>query len=63
MTFRDTDDRMFDADDDGVVATVCLMPAIPVRAGYGGCSSCGCQAYAGNGPLCGNCQHQYSDHY
>jgi hypothetical protein len=37
----------------------------PLRAGYGRCgvNGCNCPAYGGNGNLCSNCGHNYSDHW
>jgi hypothetical protein len=34
-----------------------------LRAGYGSCSRCHCQAYEGNDVVCRNCGHAYDDHY
>jgi hypothetical protein len=37
--------------------------ATPLRAGYGRCSQCACQAYQGTGQICANCGHNYSTHW
>ncbi len=34
-----------------------------IRSGYGRCSQCACQNFEGNSQQCGNCGHNYSDHY
>lgn len=34
-----------------------------IKAGYGSCYKCNCQAYEGNANTCGNCGHGYSNHY
>jgi hypothetical protein len=41
-----------------------LAPGI-VKAGNGRCgvSGCNCPAFAGTQNLCGNCGHQWSDHW
>lgn len=37
----------------------------PVNLGYGECSKCNCPGYVDQygSELCGNCGHQYTDHF
>lgn len=37
----------------------------PMYAGFGACKSCSCKGYikSGDGETCGNCRHNYYQHY
>lgn len=37
-------------------------PSHEHRCGWGACSQCECQAFMGNGTLCGNCNHNFDFH-
>jgi len=47
----------------GVAMLASIIPGRAAKAGWGHCDQCNCPQFRGNQELCGNCGHQYGDHW